>query len=158
MTSLLRSFALAFAALCAVSAHAQPAASAPGAGLQAPADDRLFRELGGRDGVTRLAEAIVPRLVADEHLGEFFKHVPPEPLKAHLAQMLCVVSGGGCAYEGRGMLEVHKDMDISRTDFNAVVRVLQDTMDALRIPFATQNRLLARLAPMHREIVTTHAG
>jgi hemoglobin len=35
------------------------------------------------------------------------------------------------------------------------VEVLQDTMDAQGIPFRDQNRLLARLAPMHREIINT---
>ena len=29
-------------------------------------------------------------------------------------------------------------------------------MDARGIAFSTQNQLLARLAPMHREIVNTH--
>ena len=38
---------------------------------------------------------------------------------------------------------------------NALVEVLQDTMDAQGIPFRDQNRLLARLAPMHREIINT---
>jgi hemoglobin len=36
------------------------------------------------------------------------------------------------------------------------VEVLQASMDAQHLPFATQNRLLARLAPMHREIVNVH--
>ena len=40
--------------------------------------------------------------------------------------------------------------------FNALVEVLQASMAAQGVPFATQNRLLARLAPMHREIVNVH--
>jgi hemoglobin len=47
-------------------------------------------------------------------------------------------------------------MDISKGDFNALVEVLQASMDAQGVPFATQNQLLARLAPMHREIVNVH--
>jgi hemoglobin len=46
-------------------------------------------------------------------------------------------------------------MDITRGDFNALVEVLQDTMDAQGIEFREQNRLLARLAPMHRDIINT---
>jgi len=49
---------------------------------------------------------------------------------------------------------VHADLTIDQADFNALVEVLQDAMDAQGIPFAQQNRLLALLAPMHREIVT----
>jgi hemoglobin len=38
-------------------------------------------------------------------------------------------------------------------DFNALVEDLQLAMDDSEIPFATQNRLLAILAPMERDIV-----
>jgi hemoglobin len=34
------------------------------------------------------------------------------------------------------------------------VEVLQQSMDAKRIPFTAQNRMLALLAPMHRDIIT----
>ena len=148
--------ALALAALLAHTAQAQEATPAPAPGLQAPADDSLFRELGGKPGIDRLVAEFVPRLMADEHLSEFFKHARQDRFKPHLAQLLCVLSGGGCAYEGAPVAEAHRDMDISRADFNAVVRVLQDAMDAQHVPFATQNRLLARLAPLHRDIVSTH--
>jgi hemoglobin len=32
--------------------------------------------------------------------------------------------------------------------------VLQVSMDARHIPFTTQNKLLALLAPMHRDVIT----
>lgn len=52
------------------------------------------------------------------------------------------------------MKEAHADLDITKGDFNALGDVLQVSMDAKGIPFGAQNRLLARLAPMHREVVT----
>ena len=51
------------------------------------------------------------------------------------------------------MKKAHAGVDITRTDFNALVEVLQQSMDARGISFSTQNRLLAKLAPMHRAIV-----
>ena len=51
------------------------------------------------------------------------------------------------------MKEAHSNMDVTRTDFNALVEVLQLSMDARGIPFARQNQLLALLAPMHRDVV-----
>jgi hemoglobin len=45
-------------------------------------------------------------------------------------------------------------MDINKGHFNALVEVLQVSMDAQGIPFAQQNRLLALLAPMHRDVIT----
>jgi hemoglobin len=52
------------------------------------------------------------------------------------------------------MAATHKGLHLHNADFNAVVEDLQKAMDALSIPFPTQNRLLARLAPMQRDIVT----
>jgi hemoglobin len=53
------------------------------------------------------------------------------------------------------MKRAHSGMDITKSDFNALVEVLQLTMDAQDIPFRVQNQLLALLAPMHRDIVNT---
>ena len=46
-------------------------------------------------------------------------------------------------------------MDITKSNFNALVEVLQQSMDAQGIAFGTQNKLLAKLAPMHRDIINT---
>ena len=54
------------------------------------------------------------------------------------------------------MKTAHRDIDVARGDFNALVEVLQASMDAQGVPFSTQNQLLARLAPMHRDIVNVH--
>lgn len=52
------------------------------------------------------------------------------------------------------MKRAHEDLGISRRDFNALVEILQQAMEAKAIPFAAQNGMLARLAPMHRDIVS----
>lgn len=149
---------LAVALACAsgsVGASAQEAVS-PAAPASAPTDDSLYRALGGQPGVVALIDDFVPRLVADPRTSLFFKHVEQAHFKAMLSQEFCEVSGGGCAYTGKTTAEAHANMDISKADFNALVEVLQHSMDARGIPFATQNRLLARLAPMHREIISQH--
>jgi hemoglobin len=50
---------------------------------------------------------------------------------------------------------MHESLEIRHRDFNALVEVLQQSMAARGIPFEAQNRMLARLAPMHREIITS---
>jgi hemoglobin len=51
------------------------------------------------------------------------------------------------------MKEAHANMDVTRSHFNALVEVLQTSMNARGIPFTRQNQLLALLAPMHRDVV-----
>jgi hemoglobin len=52
------------------------------------------------------------------------------------------------------MLDSHAQMEIDRADFNALVEDLQTAMNRHDIPFRSQNKLIAELAPMHREIIT----
>lgn len=154
-TSILRRLAIV-ASIALASAHLHAQAPSAASAVAAPVDDSLYRALGGQPGLVRLVDDFVPRLVADPRTGEFFKHSNLPHLEEMLALQFCQVSGGGCPYTGIPMKTAHGDMDISKGDFNALVEVLQAAMDAQGIPFATQNRLLARLAPMHRDIVNVH--
>jgi len=120
----------------------------------AHADDSLYQALGQRDGLARLMDDFVPRLFSDPRLKPFFKDTNAKHLQTQLTMQLCEVSGGPCRYDGPDMKAAHQDMGVDRAAFNALVDVLQQAMDAQGLPFGTQNRLLARLAPMHRDIVT----
>lgn len=135
------------ALLLSVAAFAAPA--------QTPSDDALYQALGGQPGLTRLMADFVPRLAADPRIGAFFKETKLSELQKQLVDQFCVVSGGPCTYEGETMKNSHAEMKIRKADFNALVELLQQSMDAQGIPFTVQNRLLARLAPMHRDIVNT---
>jgi len=147
---------LALAALAIACALPPALAQSVAGAASAPADDTLFRDLGGRAGIDAIVGDFVPRLATDPRLGEFFKNSNRAHLEQMLAEQFCAVAGGGCRYSGLPMAQAHRDMDISKGDFNALVEVLQASMEARHVPFATQNRLLARLAPMHRDIVTDH--
>ena len=124
------------------------------AGPARAADDSLYRAFGERAGLASLMVDFVGRLKADARIGRYFKETNAKNLAEQLTSQLCKLAGGPCDYEGAPMRLVHQDLEISRADFNALVEVLQDAMDARRIPFAAQNQMLALLAPMHREIVT----
>ena len=120
--------------------------------IAAPAG--LYAALGEKAGIDRLAGDFVARLLRHPRIGAHFKDAKPEALQQSLAEQFCALSGGPCTYQGADMLDVHADMDINKGDFNALVEVLQRAMDAQGIAFSQQNRLLALLAPMHRDIIT----
>ena len=138
--------------------HAQSAAAPASAAaavtttIAAPAG--LYAALGEKAGIDRLAGDFVARLLRHPRIGTHFKDAQPGPLQQSLAEQFCALSGGPCTYQGADMLDVHADMDINKGDFNALVEVLQRAMDAQGIAFSQQNRLLALLAPMHRDIIT----
>ena len=119
-------------------------------------DDTLYRQLGGQPGLVRLTDDFMQRLLADPRMNPFFKDTDAKEFKAQLAAQFCEVSGGPCKRQGKDMKTVHDGQDITKSNFNALVEVLQQSMDAQGISFGAQNRLLAKLAPMHREIINKH--
>ncbi|CAN7303165.1 globin [Acidovorax sp. Leaf78] len=137
-------------AQAAPSSTATPATNA--AATSAPAG--LYLALGEKPGIARLMDDFVNRVVKDPRIGGHFKDVKPQALKESLTDQICQISGGPCKYEGADMKSAHADMDINKGHFNALVEVLQSAMDAQGIPFVQQNRLLALLAPMHRDVIT----
>ena len=149
MTTQLCAWAVAAACLLALPAAAQ---TAPTPSSTAPAG--LYQALGEKPGITRLVDDFVNRAVKDPRIGSHFKDTKPQALKESLTDQICQLSGGPCQYEGGDMKSAHADMDITKAHFNALVEVLQQSMRAKGVPFAAQNKLLDKLAPMHREVVT----
>ena len=147
--------AVSLGGLLAAPAFAQTAA-AQAAATAAAAPAGLYQALGEKPGITRLMDDFVNRVVKDPRIGGHFKDVKPAALTESLTDQICQLSGGPCKYEGADMKSAHADMDINKGHFNALVEVLQSAMDAQGIPFAQQNRLLALLAPMHRDVITKH--
>ena len=122
--------------------------------LAAPARaGSLYEELGERPGLARIVDGMLHRVLLDPRIKEKFDDANMERLQGLLILHLCVVSGGPCRYPGRTMKTAHADLSLAPRHFNALVEDIQDAMDAESVPFRTQNRLLALLAPMHRDIV-----
>ena len=154
-TALYCALLLASASLAA--AHAQtPAAARPTTATAPQPPAGLYAALGEKAGIVHLVDDFVERLVHHPRIGSQFKDTKPAPLKESLVNQFCQLSGGPCVYDGPEMGELHADMDINKGDFNALVEALQAAMDAQGIAFTQQNRLLALLAPMHRDIITVH--
>ncbi len=92
-------------------------------------------------------------LLADKRTAHFFEGKDLPRVKRELAEQFCAILGGGCTYSGRDMRTAHAGMNVDRAAFNALVEDLQLAMDKHKVPFRSQNKLLAILAPMHREVV-----
>jgi len=157
MKTLMASFALTLSALSAGTCLAQTAAARPApsdasAYPVAPAPG-LYQAFGEQQGLRTLMDDFVKRLKADARIGDQFRDTNADALAQSLTLQLCQLSGGPCTYKGADMKTAHRNMDITKAHFNALVEVLQVAMDKRGIPFRAQNKLLAVLAPMHREVV-----
>ena len=110
--------------------------------------------MGGQAGIDRIVDASVDNYLADDRIKAIFDESNIDRLRAEFKVQFCQVAGGRCAYKGHDMTAAHKGLHLNNANFNAVVEDLQAAMDKVRLPFATQNRFLARLAPMQHQVVS----
>jgi len=113
----------------------------------------LYEDLGERAKITAFSDDLVERAIHDDRIKHFFKETDIPRLKGRITDQICHLTGEKKRYRGANMKNAHADFPIHVADFNALVEDLQLAMDDSQIPFATQNRLLAILAPMERDIV-----
>lgn len=139
---------IAFALLC--SAMLAAAALHP---ARAAEPGTLYARLGGEPGVEHVAATLIDRVVADPRTSRSFKDSNLALVKKHLAQQLCQLSGGGCAYEGDTMRDVHAGHAITEAELYAMVEILEDILRERGVALGDRNALLAKLAPMKQDIV-----
>jgi hemoglobin len=157
---------LAVGASSLLAAQACLAQAAPAAAMASPSaqsgpmtplarkDDQLYKAFGEKAGLVALMDDFMVRLLADPRTGPHFKPANQQRIKEQLVDQLCELGGGPCIYKGADMKSAHANLDIRKSDFNALVEVLQQSMDAKGIPFSKQNQMLALLAPMNRDSIT----
>lgn len=134
----------ALSALLAVASLATPA----------QAEETLYQRLGGRSGIARIVDISHEIFLADDRVKADFDNINPDHIKPRLTDLICQLAGGPCVYRGRAMAAAHEGLELTRAKFNAVAEDLQAAMGQAGIPYWTQNRLMALLAPMQRDIVT----
>ncbi len=120
----------------------------------AAASETLYGKLGGEPGVKRIVNDTIDLYVSDPRLHGYFDNINPGWLKPRFATYICFVADGPCVYRHRSMAATHKGLHVDETAFDATVEDLQQAMRQQSVPFWLQNRLLARLAPLERSIVT----
>lgn len=143
----------------AMAAPGEPAVSDPSIKPSAPtlpvitSNSTLFETFGGREGLVKIMDDVMPRWLQNPRTKPFFEGSDQERIKLQLVEQFCVIMNGPCEYSGRTMAEAHRGMNVDEGAFYALVEELQRSLNAMKVPFAAQNRLIAALAPMHRDII-----
>ena len=123
------------------------------AGARQFSGDAMARAFGGQDGIRRIAERTVTLSESDPRIASIFAATDNVRLRRTLFEQFCYILNAGCDYSGRDMATAHRDLGTQRGDLNALVENLQAAMREEGVPFSAQNRFLAKLAPMERDVV-----
>ncbi|MBP1205858.1 hemoglobin [Duganella sp. 1411] len=142
-------------------------ACAPASAQTPYTDDAVYQGLGGKEGIRKIVDTFIPLLLADPRIKDSFADFDMEQLNARLREQFCEFAGGPCKYTGkyrdktmdgvgtvRDMATVHQDLKVTNAMFNALTEDLQIAMERNQVPNSVANKLIAKLAPMQRVIVT----
>lgn len=113
----------------------------------------LYDDLGQYEGIDSIVRELIFVIAKDERVKSRYKGVNMQHFKKGLRDYICEVSGGPCDYENENMKLVHAGHNYTNTEFNAIVDDLIIAMEKRGVPVATQNRLLALLAPAYKDVV-----
>lgn len=123
------------------------------AGAKPVAGTALWTDFHGAAGVSRIVDDLVARSERDPRITDIFKAHDMVRLQRTLKEQFCYILNGGCNYTGRDMVTTHKDLGLQTADMGALVENLQAAMRTEHVPNFAQNRLLAKLAPMKRDVL-----
>ena len=118
------------------------------------ADDATYVGLGGQQGIKNIVATLVPLVLADPRIKDSFADSDMKHVGMRLEEQFCMLAGGPCEYKGEPMKELHGGLKITNAQFNALAEDLQIAMERNGVASHVQNKLVAKLAPMQREIVT----
>jgi hemoglobin len=113
----------------------------------------LYARLGGTPAVTAFVNETIEKVAVSPATQRSFDKVNLQHVKDMLIEQICSITGGGCAYTGDTMRDVHAGHKITNAEFFALVEVLRDSMRTHRVPLSARNELLELLAPMKRDVV-----
>lgn len=127
--------------------------TACGAGYVPKSSPTLYDKLGGEPGVSAIIQGTLEYTLQDPRIAHTFENSNVPRVEKLLIEQICDLTGGPCEYSGQTMERSHRGLELTTLHFNALVENMQKAMDGENVPFATQNKLLAILAPMHTDIV-----
>ena len=117
------------------------------------AEERLYDELGGAAKLNATVEEFVDIMLEDKRINFAFAQADLRIFKERLYTQLCALAGGPCDYEGRDMKTAHEKLAVDNAQFNALAEDLYKAMERAGVNYRAQNKLMALLAPMQKDIV-----
>lgn len=116
-------------------------------------DDSLYQALGGQAGIEGILENFINGMADTPAVGNHFAKSDLNRFFEKTTEHICHLSGGPCEYTGDTMARAHGGFGINESEFNQMVELFIDAMEQENIPYRTQNRLIAILAPLRGDII-----
>jgi hemoglobin len=113
----------------------------------------LFDAMGGASVLHAAVDKFTDIVIADPRINFTFAETDLAKFKKLLYEQFCQLSDGPCTYTGRDMRTAHQKLLINTAEFDALAEDLYIALGNSGVPYRLQNKLMAKLAPMKRDIV-----
>jgi len=94
----------------------------------------VFDRIGGMPAVNAAVDIFYQKVISDESISHFFKHIDMERQSGKLKGFLAYAFGAPMKYSGKSMREAHARMNLTEDHFNAVAGHLVATLNQLSVP------------------------
>jgi hemoglobin len=116
----------------------------------------LYDRIGGESKMRATMHEFVLIMESDDRINFTFANTDLKKFEQLLFEQLCNITDGGCKYTGRDMYTSHAKLNITNAEFNALAEDLYEAFDRVHVPYRLQNKVVALLAPMQRDVVKDH--
>jgi len=116
----------------------------------------LYERIGGEAKLRAAVHEFVLIIESDDRINFTFAETDLKKFEQLLFEQLCNLTDGGCKYTGRDMYTAHAKLNITNAQFNALAEDLYLAFDHVHVPYRLQNKVVALLAPMQRDVVKPH--
>jgi hemoglobin len=149
--------------LLAVVGCGEDKAPTPAAGVPAPAapqkapaaSQSLFERLGGQEGLEAVVDALLVNIGGDSRIKHYFNNLNQIRFKANNVAFLCEKTGGPCSYTGGEIKKVHKSLQVTSEDFDAMMEDIGKTLDEKGVAEADKKELMDIMASSKADIVSS---
>ena len=124
----------------------------------------LYDRLGGVYSIATVVDDFIERLLMNDTLNanpainDARARVPKAGLKFHVTALVCEVTGGPCKYTGRAMKESHDHLNITETQWDAMVVDFRKTLDKFKVAQKEQQDLITIVGSTKKDIVKPAAA
>jgi len=116
----------------------------------------LYERLGGYDGISKVVDDFIGRLVGDKQFEKFFIGQSTDSrkkIRQHIVDQFCSATGGPCLYTGRDMKTTHGGLGITEAEWNAAAKHLVASLDKFKVDEKSKGEVVAFVTTLKKDIV-----
>ncbi|MCF8468661.1 MAG: group 1 truncated hemoglobin [Sneathiella sp.] len=113
----------------------------------------LYERLGGTEGIEKIVDVLVDNHINNPTIGKRFTKTDVAKAKRSAADFFIMGTGGPNNYTGEDMISVHKGMNISSSEFMAVLGDAMDALDKNNVGQREKEEVLFILYSMKNDVI-----